>query len=175
MDKRIGHDIIAHDVFLVHVPGVPVAPPRLDDQVCFALYAASRAMTAAYRPMLDAMDLTYPQYLVMMVLWETDGLRVTELGGRLGMDMGTLSPLLKRMEARGVLDRRRRADDERVVQLWLTPEGKRLGGSAARMQAEALCRSDLTPRKIDALRASLVSLTKSLNEQTPTATTGHTP
>ena len=145
---------------------MPATPPRLDDQLCFALYSASRAIVAAYRPLLDAMDLTYPQYLVMMVLWETDGLRVTAVGDRLGMDMGTLSPLLKRMEVLRVLDRRRRRDDERVVELWLTPEGKRLGQGASKFRAQILCQADLTERKVDALRSSLVSLTRSLNAST---------
>ncbi len=142
---------------------MPATPPRLDDQLCFALYSASRALVAAYRPLLDAMDLTYPQYLVMMVLWETDGLRVTALGDRLGMDIGTLSPLLKRMETRGVLDRRRRRDDERVVELWLTAEGKRLGQGTSKHRAQILCQTDLTERKVETLRTSLVSLTRSLN------------
>ena len=142
---------------------MPSTPPRLDDQLCFALYSASRSIIAAYRPLLDDMDLTYPQYLVMMVLWETDGLRVTDVGQRLGMDMGTLSPLLKRMELRGVLDRRRRRDDERVVELGLTSEGKRLGQSALKLRGQILCQTDLTERKAEALRASLHSLTRSLN------------
>ena len=158
MDKLIAHDVVSHDARLVSLP-----PPRLDDQLCFALYSASRAIVGAYRPLLDAMDLTYPQYLVMMALWETDGPRVTDLGDRLGMDMGTLSPLLKRMEVRGVLERRRRRDDERVVELWLTPEGRRLGLGATKLRAQVVCQTDLSDRKAEALHAALVSLTRSLN------------
>mgnify|MGYP003624046473 CR=1 FL=1 len=114
----------------------------LDEQLCFALYAASRRMTAAYRPLLDALDLTYPQYLVMLVLWEQDGLTVRELGERLQLDSGTLTPLLKRLEQAGLLGRRRRRSDEREVEITLTDAGHTLRGRAAdvpRCMAEKLC------------------------------------
>ena len=86
---------------------------RLDDQLCFALHAASRAMTAAYAPLLAELELTYPQYLAMLVLWEEDGLMVSELGQRLSLDSGTLTPLLKRLEAAGFIARIRAVEDER--------------------------------------------------------------
>src|SRR5207248_10850913 len=87
----------------------------LDDQLCFALYAASRAVTARYRPLLDELGLTYPQYLVMLVLWEQDSISVRDLGASLQLESSTLSPLLKRLEANGLLRRERRAEDERSV------------------------------------------------------------
>lgn len=98
----------------------------LDDQLCFALYAASRAVTARYRPLLDALGLTYPQYLVMLVLWEQDSISVRDLGNALQLESSTLSPLLKRLEAGGLLRRERRAEDERSVALRLTEAGAQL-------------------------------------------------
>lgn len=100
---------------------------RLDNQLCFALYSASLAMTKAYKPLLDALGLTYPQYLVMLVLWEHGMLSVSELGERLFLDSGTLTPLLKRMEAGGWLARVRSLEDERRVMVSLTPAGRKPG------------------------------------------------
>ena len=97
--------------------------PRLDDQICFALYSASRALTARYRELLIPLGVTYPQYLALLVLWESDAITVTELGHRLNLDSGTLSPLLKRMEKAGLIVRGRRHEDERTVQVTLTPYG----------------------------------------------------
>jgi DNA-binding MarR family transcriptional regulator len=104
------------------------APPGLglDEQLCFALYSASRAVTARYRPLLDDLGLTYPQYLVMLVLWESGPATVGQLGRRLHLDSGTLSPLLKRLESSGLISRRRRALDERSVEVVLTGTGHRL-------------------------------------------------
>jgi DNA-binding MarR family transcriptional regulator len=113
---------------------------ELDDQLCFALYAASRAMTSQYRTLLDTMDLTYPQYLVLMILWAEGTCTVGALGTRLQLDSGTLSPLLKRLESKRIITRSRRADDQRSVEISLTP-----GGAALREQAVAL------PRHIAAL------------------------
>ena len=98
----------------------------IDDQLCFALYAASRAMTGRYRVLLDDLDLTYPQYLVMLVLWEEGTITVNQLGRRLQLDSGTLSPLLKRLETAGVVTRRRRIEDERSVEIGLTEQGLQL-------------------------------------------------
>ncbi|WP_431950519.1 MarR family winged helix-turn-helix transcriptional regulator [Actinacidiphila sp. bgisy167] len=100
--------------------------PLLDDHFCFTLYAASRAVTGVYRPLLDAVGLTYPQYLVMVVLWEHRTVTVKDLVAALHLDYGTLTPLIKRLEGRGLLERRRRVDDERVVEVALTPEGTAL-------------------------------------------------
>ncbi|TQM82076.1 DNA-binding MarR family transcriptional regulator [Saccharothrix saharensis] len=99
---------------------------ELDDQLCFALYAASRAVTARYRPLLDELGLTYPQYLVMLVLWERDAVPVKDVAAALQLDYGTLSPLLKRLEAGGLIRRERRPDDERSVRLVLTGPGEEL-------------------------------------------------
>jgi DNA-binding MarR family transcriptional regulator len=98
----------------------------VDRQLCFALYSASRAMTAAYRPILTELNLTYPQYLVLLVLWEEGRVTVGRLGDRLHLDSGTLSPLLKRLEANGFVRRERSLDDERLVDVMLTPAGRRL-------------------------------------------------
>lgn len=105
----------------------------LDNQLCFALYSTSLAMTKLYKPLLDALGLTYPQYLVMLVLWERDGLTVSSLGERLYLDSGTLTPLLKRMEAAGWLVRQRSQEDERRVEVHLTPDGRSLKTQAARI------------------------------------------
>jgi DNA-binding MarR family transcriptional regulator len=134
----------------------------LDDQICFALYAASRAMTAAYAPLLDALELTYPQYLVMLVLWEQDGERVSRIGERLHLDSATLTPLLKRLEARGVIERRRNRDDERVVEVFLTGDGKRLRRRAADVPRAMWCKTELPLPELAKLRATLLELTRKL-------------
>lgn len=102
----------------------------LDDQLCFALYSASRAMTARYRPTLEALGLTYPQYLVLLVLWEGGPATVSQLGRRLHLDSGTLSPLLKRLDANGLVSRNRLPQDERSVEIRLTAKGRRLRSRA---------------------------------------------
>src|SRR5262245_62946496 len=135
---------------------------RLEDQLCFALYAASRAMTAAYAPLLDALELTYPQYLVLLVLWERDGQTVSALGDRLQLDSGTLTPLLKRLETRGLVERRRSVDDERVVEVVLTPAGKRLRRRCTAIPAAMFDRSGLSLAELGRLRATLTELAKCL-------------
>lgn len=105
----------------------------LENQLCFALYSASLAMTKLYKPLLDEMGLTYPQYLALLALWEQDGLTVSELGQRLSLDSGTLTPLLKRLEAAGRIARLRDTQDERRVLVRLTPEGRRLKAAARRI------------------------------------------
>lgn len=105
----------------------------LDAQLCFALYSTSLETTKRYRPMLDTLGLTYPQYLVMLALWERDGLTVSELGERLFLDSGTLTPLLKRLEAAGLLSRLRDAADERRVLIRLTADGRKLKARAQRI------------------------------------------
>jgi len=106
---------------------------KLDNQLCFSIYAASRAITRAYRPILDEFGLTYPQYLVLLILWEKDGLAVNEIGSRLYLDSGTLTPLLKRMENAGFIDRRRGKLDERIVEIHLAEKGQNLRGQALRI------------------------------------------
>jgi DNA-binding MarR family transcriptional regulator len=107
----------------------------LDNQLCFALYSASLAMTKLYKPLLGELGLTYPQYLAMLVLWERDGLMVSELGERLFLDSGTLTPLLKRLEAAGLIARLRALDDERRVHVTLTAAGRKLKTRAAKVPA----------------------------------------
>ncbi len=113
----------------------------LDNQLCFALYSASLAMTKLYQPLLEELGLTYPQYLVMLVLWEGDGLMVSELGQRLSLDSGTLTPLLKRLEAAGLISRLRDIADERRVHIHLTAAGRRLKTKAAKVPACILAAS----------------------------------
>jgi len=115
---------------------------RLDNQLCFALYSTSLAMTKLYKPLLEELQLTYPQYLVMMVLWEQDGLSVSALGERLYLDSGTLTPLLKRMEQAELLSRQRSAADERRVEVFLTSKGRSLKVQAARIPACVLAAAD---------------------------------
>lgn len=140
----------------------------LDDQLCFALYAAQRAMTRAYAPLLEPLGLTYPQYLVMMVLWEEDAATVKRLGDRLGLDSGTLTPLLKRLEQSDLVRRRRSEVDERVVHIDLTPAGKALRSKAKRIPYALACRAgfDVDSKKgrerIAALREELRDLTARL-------------
>ena len=113
------------------VTSMPANPALLlDNQLCFALYSTSLAMTKFFKPLLEALGLTYPQYLVMLVLWEQDNVSVSALGERLFLDSGTLTPLLKRIEAAGLLVRTRATDDERRVQIALTPAGRELKAQA---------------------------------------------
>ena len=129
----------------------------LDHQLCFALYSASLAMTKIYKPLLEPLGLTYPQYLVLLALWERDGLAVNELGERLFLDSGTLTPLLKRMEAAGWLQRSRDAADERRVIVTLTPEGRAL---RRRAQAVPKALAEIAGCTAD----ELISLTERLQQ-----------
>ena len=115
----------------------------LENQVCFPLYSASNAVIRTYRPLLDALDLTYSQYLVMMVLWESDGISVKDIGARLHLDSGTLTPLLKRLEAKGFVVRGRSELDERVRVLKLSEEGSALKAKALAIPAEMKCKIQL--------------------------------
>jgi DNA-binding MarR family transcriptional regulator len=145
-------------------------PLLLDDQLCFALYNAARAMTRAYAPLLEPLGLTYPQYLVLLVLWQRDGLQVNQLGDRLALDSGTLTPLLKRLERQGLIERRRGNDDERVVRVHLTPEGRALRARARKVPAHLARRagfdlgSERSMRAIAELRDDLGALTRRLGD-----------
>ena len=144
-----------------HLTELATEPPTgttLDEQLCFALYTASRAMTGFYRPGLDSVGLTYPQYLVMIVLWEHRSISVSELTDRLQLSTGTLSPLLKRLEAAGLLNRRRRTDDERLVQLTVTARGMDLLGETDPMREQMPDAIGLTPAGIVELRDQLNAL-----------------
>ena len=104
--------------------------PTIDKMLCFAVYAAGHAFTRFYKPRLDALDLTYPQYLAFLVLWESDDITVKALGDKLFLDSGTITPLIKRLEARGLVMRRRDEEDERQVRIQLTAEGRALKAKA---------------------------------------------
>ncbi|CBG68388.1 putative MarR family transcriptional regulator [Streptomyces scabiei 87.22] len=131
----------------------------LDDQLCFALYAASRAVTARYRPLLEELGLTYPQYLVMLVLWEQDSISVRDLGAALQLESSTLSPLLKRLEAGGLLRRERRTDDERSVAIRLSEAGGRLQERARTVPVDMGEAMGLTPEQRTAAKQVLRLLT----------------
>lgn len=135
---------------------------RLDQQLCFALYAASLATTKLYKPLLAPLGLTYPQYLVMLVLWEQDGPSVSELGQRLGLDSGTLTPLLKRLEAQGLVRRQRSAEDERRVHLALTAAGKRLRARALDIPGQIACATGCNLEEVSQLTARLQVLRSQL-------------
>ena len=120
---------------------VPANMLALENQFCFALYSASHAMTKTYKPMLERLGLTYPQYLVMLVLWEQDAILVKDIGARLFLDSGTLTPLLKRLEANGLVSRNRDPHDERQVRIVLSPKGHELKGVAADIPRQMLCAS----------------------------------
>lgn len=137
---------------------------ELDQQVCFALYAASRAVTARYRPILDRFGLTYPQYVALLVLWERGDTTVKDLGAALMLDSGTLSPLLKRLEAAGLVTRRRSTEDERSVIVSLTQSGVALQKQAASVPAELARATGMSPIQLKSLRETLTALTAALSE-----------
>jgi len=141
----------------------------LDRQLCFALYSASLAMTKVYKPLLEPLGLTYPQYLVMLVLWESDGQTVSQLGQRLTLDSGTLTPLLKRLEALGFVQRRRDAGDERRVLVHLTPQGRALRNQAAGVPPQLLQASRCSVDELAALTQRLQALRQHLNDFNPRA------
>ena len=138
----------------------------LDGQLCFALYDASLAMTKLYKPLLDPLGLTYPQYLVMLVLWENDGLTVSQLGERLMLDSGTLTPLLKRLEAAGLVQRLRDSADERRVLLQLTREGRALKRRALAVPEAVACAAGCELDELARLTARLKTLREQLTAST---------
>jgi DNA-binding MarR family transcriptional regulator len=135
----------------------------VDRQLCFALYSASRAMTATYRPILTELNITYPQYLVLLVLWEEGRVTVGRLGERLQLDSGTLSPLLKRLEANGFVRRERSPDDERLVDITLTPSGHRLERKAECIPEQLFGSTGMTEQEAADLRDTARHLTDALN------------
>ncbi|MDO6764994.1 MarR family winged helix-turn-helix transcriptional regulator [Agarivorans sp. 1_MG-2023] len=124
----------------------------LDKQLCFSLYSASNAMSRAYRPLLDKLDLTYLQYIVMMVLWEHDSVSVKSLGERVHLDSGTLTPLLKRLEAKGLVIRARSEHDERVRVISLSEQGVSLQQQAESVPQAMLCQADMPLEELQALK-----------------------
>ena len=130
----------------------------LDSQFCFALYSASHAMTKTYKPMLDRIGLTYPQYLVMLVLWEQDAILVKDIGARLFLDSGTLTPLLKRLESHGLVSRNRNPLDERQVRVALTEQGRALRALAGSIPAQVVCASGQEMARLGSMRNELAVL-----------------
>jgi len=146
MDKKSAKSVKADNV------------PKLDNQLCFALYSTSLAMSKVYRKLLPPLGLTYSQYLVMMVLWEQNELTVSDIGERLFLDSATLTPLLKRMEVADLITRTRAASDERQVIITLTAHGNALRQKAAEMQGEVLCATDCNLQEVLAMKEQLVAL-----------------
>lgn len=130
----------------------------LDQQLCFALYSANLAMHKVYRPLLNALGLTYPQYLVMLVLWEDDALTVSAIGERLYLDSATLTPLLKRLETAGLLTRTRAADDERQVVIELTAKGRHLRQRAQDVPSAVFCAAECSSGELRTIKAELERL-----------------
>src|SRR5215470_5822977 len=139
------------------------APLLLGNQVCFAVYSTAHAFNRFYKPLLDKLGLTYPQYLVMLVLWEEDGLPVKEIGERLFLDSGTLTPLLKRLEAAGLLKRTRSKEDERQVIVALTPQGEALKEKARSLPLSILAASQCSVAELVALKNEVEALRDKLN------------
>jgi DNA-binding MarR family transcriptional regulator len=139
---------------------------RLDRQLCFALYAATHALTRAYRGPLGEVGLTYPQYLVMLVLWEADGLPLGAIARALSLDAATLTPLVKRIEQAGLVSRQRSASDERIVEVRLTGAGRRLQSDVARIQQRVACQTGLAPAEFEDLRRTLHQLVDTMSEAT---------
>ena len=135
----------------------------LDSQICFAVYSATHAFNRVYKPLLDRLGLTYPQYLVMLVLWERDGVPVRDIGERLFLDSGTLTPLLKRLEAAGLVRRTRSTADERQVLIDLTSQGHALKEKARAVPQSILEASDCSVAELVTLKSEIVSLRDRLN------------
>lgn len=138
----------------------------LDKQFCFSLYSASLAMTKTYKPLLEKIGLTYPQYLVMLVLWQQDGILVKDIGELLFLDSGTLTPLLKRMEAARLVQRTRDALDERQVRITLTPEGRELKQAAKSIPISVMCASGQSAEVLMQLRGQLTQIRDDLSKNT---------
>ncbi|WP_271407875.1 MarR family winged helix-turn-helix transcriptional regulator [Pseudomonas sp. Q1-7] len=142
----------------------PCKELMLDNQFCFALYSTSLMMTKVYKPLLQELGLTYPQYLAMMVLWESDGITVGEISNRLLTDPGSVTPLLKRLEAEGLITRTRSSKDERVVELRLTEAGRALQEKAKSVPACILAATERSAEDLGSLRDELVALRGSLGK-----------
>lgn len=138
-------------------------PLRLDNQICFAVYSAAHAFNRVYKPLLDRLGLTYPQYLVMLVLWERDGVAVKDIGERLYLDSGTLTPLLKRLEAAGLVKRTRSTQDERQVMIALTSQGQALKEKARAVPQSILAASACSIAELSAMKNEIVALRDRLN------------
>lgn len=136
----------------------PIESMKLDNQICFAIYASSREITKLYRPLLQDIGLTYTQYVTMLALWEKDNVTVSELGNRLYLDSGTLTPLLKKLEAAGLVQRTRDKTDERSVLVTLTAQGEALREKALDIPNQLVCKLDATPEEGIALLSQMHEL-----------------
>ncbi|WP_219834508.1 MarR family winged helix-turn-helix transcriptional regulator [Paenibacillus sp. R14(2021)] len=136
---------------------------ELDNQVCFALYACAREVTKLYRPFLDELGITYTQYVTLLALWEKDGVPVKELGGRLYLDSGTLTPLLKKLEGSGLIHRERDPQDERSVLVRLTDKGREMKMSAVPIPERVFCQINMPHEELAQLLGQLHKLTSSLH------------
>ncbi|WP_128928671.1 MarR family winged helix-turn-helix transcriptional regulator [Bradyrhizobium guangxiense] len=139
------------------------APLRLDNQICFAVYSAAHAFNRVYKPLLDRLRLTYPQYLVMLVLWERDDVPVKDIGEKLFLDSGTLTPLLKRLEAAHLVKRTRSSEDERQVLIALTAQGHALKEKARSVPQSILAASDCSVSQLVTMKDEIVALRDRLN------------
>lgn len=137
---------------------------QLSDMVCFAIYSTANALTRAYQPILSKLDLTYPQFLVMLVLWEQDDQTVSEIGGKLSLDSGTLTPLLKRLETAGRINRRRDPQDERQVRITLTDEGRTLREAAESIPEQVFCALGQPLEELKDLRTRLLGIRSNLTD-----------
>jgi MarR family transcriptional regulator, organic hydroperoxide resistance regulator len=142
----------------------PENTPLLDQQLCFAIYSTSLAMSKVYRPLLDKLGVTYPQYLVLMALWNRDQVTVSEIGHQVFLDSATLTPLLKRMETAGLLQRARSAQDERQVIVSLTPAGREMQKEAKNIMSSVLCATQCSMEEAVALKDRLVALRNNLEK-----------
>lgn len=131
---------------------------KLQNQLCFPLYVIAKEITGLYRPFLDELDITYPQYLVMMVLWENDGLSVNHIGEKLYLDSGTLTPLLKRLETKGFIQRKRKKEDERVVEVFTTETGKALKAKACEIPEKIYKKIDVSKQDWIDLKTSVLKI-----------------
>jgi DNA-binding MarR family transcriptional regulator len=145
----------------------PSSPLRLSDQLCFAVYSAAHAFTRAYKPLLEPLGLTYPQYLVLLLLWERDDRTVKELGEPLFLDSSTLTPLLKRMETAGYVTRSRDPNDERSVRVSLTKKGRALRDQASAIPEALLCATGLSVEQLVSLRTAVTQLGEQLRTSIP--------
>lgn len=140
---------------------------KLDNQLCFALYSATHALTRAYRNALENTGITYTQYLVMLALWENNRLTVKSVADRLDLDSASLTPILKRLEAAGFLDRQRNKADERVVEITLTDKGHALQDEVANIQKRVACQTGLPPDEFEVLKSSLHKLVETMHANEP--------
>ncbi|MCP2038281.1 MarR family winged helix-turn-helix transcriptional regulator [Chryseobacterium sp. HSC-36S06] len=138
--------------------------PKLGNQLCFPFYVIAKEIAGLYRPLLEELDMTYPQYLVMMVLWEHHRLTVKQIGEKLSLDSGTLTPLLKRLEAKSYIIRQRKIEDERVVEIYLTDEGDRLQDKACLIPAKMNDRLNLSETDIQELKDAIHKLLEKIKK-----------